>query len=212
MSDQITKIIIRQGTRNEKNSITLASGEFGYTTDQKRVFIGDGSTAGGLTVGNKFLGYYNLDSAISSVQAIAEYGDLVFDTSDSTLVALTGGDASSKNNYMRLSNKNSGTVTQIDSGSGLIFNSADTSITTTGTINIKIDTTKRNPLKTSANGTLIDYNNIYPVNAVIFTTDNTNPTSSGGRLEGSGQTWAAAGYVTTVGTGSTSVYAWKRTG
>jgi len=136
----------------------------------------------------------------------------VFDTSDSTLVALTGADAGAKNNYIRLSNKNSGTVTEITSGDGLIFNTSDTSITTTGTINLKIDTTKRNPLTVSSNGTLINYDNIYPVNSVIYTADNVNPTASGGRLEGSGQTWEAAGYVTTVGTGSTNVYAWKRTG
>lgn len=212
MADQITKIIIRQGTKSEKNSITLSSGEFGYTTDQKRVFIGDGSTTGGITVGNKFIGYYNLNTSIADVEQIIEYGDLVFDTSDSTLVALTGADAGAKNNYIRLSNKNSGTVTEITSGDGLIFNSSDTSITTTGTINLKIDTTKRNPLTVSSNGTLINYDNIYPVNSVIYTADNVNPTASGGRLEGSGQTWEAAGYVTTVGTGSTNVYAWKRTG
>jgi hypothetical protein len=212
MADQITKIIIRQGTKSEKNSITLSSGEFGYTTDQKRVFIGDGSTTGGITVGNKFIGYYNLNTSIADVEQIIEYGDLVFDTSDSTLVALTGADAGAKNNYIRLSNKNSGTVTEITSGDGLIFNTSDTSITTTGTINLKIDTTKRNPLTVSSNGTLINYDNIYPVNSVIYTADNVNPTASGGRLEGSGQTWEAAGYVTTVGTGSTNVYAWKRTG
>lgn len=212
MADQITKIIIRQGTKSEKNSITLSSGEFGYTTDQKRVFIGDGSTTGGITVGNKFIGYYNLNTSIADVEQIIEYGDLVFDTSDSTLVALTGADAGAKNNYIRLSNKNSGTVTEITSGDGLIFNSSDTSITTTGTINLKIDTTKRNPLTVSSNGTLISYDNIYPVNSVIYTANNVNPTASGGRLEGSGQTWEAAGYVTTVGTGSTNVYAWKRTG
>jgi len=176
------------------------------------VFIGDGSTTGGITVGNKFIGYYNLNTSIADVEQIIEYGDLVFDTSDSTLVALTGADAGAKNNYIRLSNKNSGTVTEITSGDGLIFNTSDTSITTTGTINLKIDTTKRNPLTVSSNGTLINYDNIYPVNSVIYTADNVNPTASGGRLEGSGQTWEAAGYVTTVGTGSTNVYAWKRTG
>lgn len=212
MTDQITKILIRQGTKSEKNAITLSSGEFGFTTDQKRVFIGDGSTLGGLTVGNKFIGYYNLDTSISSIDDIIEYGDTVYDTSDSTLVTLTGGNPSSKDNYLRLSNINKGTVTQIDTGAGLIINSSETSLSASGTINIKVDNTKRNPLSTSSNGILVDFNVVYPVNSVIFTTDNINPSNSGGRLEGAGQVWASAGMVVTTGTGALSTYAWKRTG
>jgi hypothetical protein len=42
---------IRRGTNAERTAVTLAAGELGYTTDTKQLYVGDGTTAGGVSVG-----------------------------------------------------------------------------------------------------------------------------------------------------------------
>lgn len=44
-------IKIRRGLEANRTAVTPAAGEFLFTTDNKKVFIGDGSTAGGIGVG-----------------------------------------------------------------------------------------------------------------------------------------------------------------
>ena len=209
MSDQVTKILIRKGLNSEKNDIILDQAELGYTTDYKRVFVGDGETNGGFVIGNKYQGSINLTDDLSTLVS-AESGDYIYDTNQSTFAVLTGGSPTLKDNYVSTANAFQGTVTSITAGGGIIFNQADTEITTTGTIKINIDESSRTVLSTSADGLLFDYNIFYPVTSVIWTNSLTPPTDPGGILEGSGQTWLASGNVTTS-TGAT-VYAWIRTG
>ena len=209
MSDQVTKILIRKGLNSEKNDIILDQAELGYTTDYKRVFVGDGETNGGFVIGNKYQGVINLTDDLSTLVS-AESGDYVYDTNESTFAVLTGGSPILKDNYVTTANAFRGTVTSITAGGGIIFNQADTEITTTGTIKINIDEGSRTVLSTSENGLLFDYNVFYPVSSVLWTNNATPPTDPGGILEGTGQTWLNAGEVTTS-TGGT-VYAWIRTG
>ena len=209
MADQITKILIRKGSNEEKNEVVLDQAELGYTTDFDRVFVGDGVTMGGNTVGQKYFGEKNLNTEVDSLSQ-AEYGDFVFDTSDSTLCVLSGADNVDKSSYVRASNISKGTLTRIDVGDGLIINTADTFVTVNGTINLNLDRTKLNPLVTRSEGLLFDLNILYPVGAVIWTNTAINPSDSGGRLEGAGQTWIAAGDVTT--SSSAVLYAWIRNG
>ena len=208
MADQITKILIRKGTQSAKDQIILDEAELGYTTDHKRVYIGDGTTTGGNIVGNKYFGEKNLPTQLGQLVE-AEYGDTVFDTNQSVYCVLSGTDPEVNDSWLRISNT-LGTVTEITAGNGVIFNNADTAITSTGTINLVIDSTKRNPLVSSSNGLLVDYDTIYPVHSVVFTDDNTNPTASGGILEGCGQTWVSYGTVTTNIGGT--IYSWLRAG
>ena len=91
MADQITKILIRKGSNEQKATVVLDQAELGYTTDFDRVFVGDGVTMGGNTVGQKYFGEKNLNTEVDSLSQ-AEYGDFVFDTSDSTLCVLSGAD------------------------------------------------------------------------------------------------------------------------
>jgi hypothetical protein len=49
---------IRRGLSTSRTSITPAEGEFIYTTDTKLVYIGDGSTAGGVAVGGSSTSQY----------------------------------------------------------------------------------------------------------------------------------------------------------
>lgn len=42
---------VRRGTDSQRSTITFAEGELAYTTDTKIVYVGDGTTAGGIAVG-----------------------------------------------------------------------------------------------------------------------------------------------------------------
>ena len=46
------RLFLRRGTDTDRKTTTLCQGELGYSTDAFRVFVGDGSTTGGKTVGN----------------------------------------------------------------------------------------------------------------------------------------------------------------
>lgn len=45
---------IRSGSDQQRKQVTLSIGEMGYTTDSKRVFVGDGQTTGGIPVSLQF--------------------------------------------------------------------------------------------------------------------------------------------------------------
>jgi hypothetical protein len=91
----VVKLKVRRGTDTERQLIILDQGEIGYTTDSKRLFVGDAFTIGGYPVGIK---YYTTtttltaavigDNNVSTIQT----GDMVFDTSAQStgLYVLTG--------------------------------------------------------------------------------------------------------------------------
>lgn len=221
MADQVTKILIRSGTTSDRETITLDSAELGYDTDLRRVYAGDGVSAGGNLIGNKLIGLFNLDTEISSLSR-AVSGDFVFDTADSRFKALTGTDYSEKAEWMNLETRSTGTVTTVSPGAGLAISlgggapSTANSITTEGDISILVDnvTTGSVPsiLVSGASGLRADWNILYPTDFVIYTSTNIVPNELGGVLEGTGQIWEAAGTVATSGTGASTIYAWKRTG
>lgn len=49
----VLKLKVRSGTDAERRAAVLSEGELGYTTDSKRVFVGDGFTTGGNIVASK---------------------------------------------------------------------------------------------------------------------------------------------------------------
>ena len=69
------KIQIRRGVEAQRASITPDAGEPLFTTDNKQLFIGDGSTAGGLFVGGGSVAGYV--QKIRGTQAIASSADTV---------------------------------------------------------------------------------------------------------------------------------------
>jgi hypothetical protein len=88
-NNTLLKLICRQGTDAERKNITLESGELGYTTDTKRLYVGDGNV-GGVLVGNIFKGS-NPDITIFSP---AEIGDLAFNDDAKVLYRLKQGEGS----------------------------------------------------------------------------------------------------------------------
>lgn len=80
----LLKQIIRQGVDSDRQAITLDSGELGFSNDTNRLFVGDGSTLGGILVGNVFKG-----SAVNVTSlAPAEIGDMAYDSDNKVLYVL----------------------------------------------------------------------------------------------------------------------------
>lgn len=85
-SDTVVKLVVRNGIDSDRKNVILSTGELGYTTDTQRLFVGDGSNAGGKVVGNLFLGAVNPISIYSSQ---AQIGDLIYSTGDNNLYSYT---------------------------------------------------------------------------------------------------------------------------
>lgn len=88
---RIVKLKIRRGLETERRQIVLEQAELGYTTDTRRLFIGNGSLSGGEVVGSKvhdILTSSNTRNLVSD----AYQGDLVYE--NNFLYQLTGTDYS----------------------------------------------------------------------------------------------------------------------
>lgn len=94
LQNTLLKLIVRQGSDSDRLNILLDSGEFGYTTDGDRLFIGDGSVVGGVPVGNKYLG----DGDPTTYQ-FAQMGDLVYNDVSKSLYKYNGGGYNSLGNW-----------------------------------------------------------------------------------------------------------------
>jgi microcystin-dependent protein len=94
LQNTLLKLIVRQGQDSDRKLILLDSGELGYATDIDRLFIGDGSTLGGLVAGNKYLGEGN-----PITFSYAQVGDLVFNTVNKTLCKFNGNLYTDINNW-----------------------------------------------------------------------------------------------------------------
>lgn len=105
MADIVTKIQFRQGSDVQRRTanttgILFSTGEPGFCVDTKRVFIGDGSTYGGVPVGIQNLGSVNTLFGAStngySAEAISKFsekgaavGDIIYDRETRGVYALT---------------------------------------------------------------------------------------------------------------------------
>lgn len=76
------RIFLRRGTDADRLQTDLCEGELGYSTDGKRVFVGDGSTNGGKSLGSstifKASGFDTTTLTAVSSNGRAEVGDFVF--------------------------------------------------------------------------------------------------------------------------------------
>lgn len=94
-NNTLLKIIFRQGSDAERESVILNPGEPGFTTDTKRLFVGDGDTAGGILVGNKFLG----SGTDITTFAPGEIGDYSYNTDTNILYRLKINDGGDVNDW-----------------------------------------------------------------------------------------------------------------
>jgi hypothetical protein len=116
----LLKLIIRSGTDSDRKTIVLDSGELGYTTDTNRLYVGNGTTPGGILVGNVFNGSR---ADVTTGGGNPAIGDLAFDTDNKILYRLEssnfsnlsswqaiGGVYSAGNNTIRFSSTNTVSV------------------------------------------------------------------------------------------------------
>jgi len=85
--NSLLRLLVRRGTDADRQGAVLASGELGYTTDTKKLYVGDGSTAGGVLIGNVFRGSVNVVTTLTNVSP----GDQAYDSDNKVLYRFISG-------------------------------------------------------------------------------------------------------------------------
>ena len=139
---RIVKLKIRRGSEVERRQIVLEQAELGYTTDTRRLFIGNGSLSGGEVVGSKVHSILTSSDTRNLVND-AYQGDLVYE--NNFLYQLTGTDYSQLTSWgfvgssvddssieydgdRKISVKDSGISTAMIQTSAVTLNKLDTAI------------------------------------------------------------------------------------
>jgi hypothetical protein len=94
----LLKWIFRQGSDTNRKSVVLDAGEPGFTIDTNRLWVGDGSTNGGILVGNLFKGSTSNITTLSP----CEIGDLAYNTSTKKLFRLIDNDGSNISDWEQI--------------------------------------------------------------------------------------------------------------
>lgn len=165
----LLKFLQRQGSDADRKNIILDSGELGYVVDTNRLFAGDGSTAGGNVVGNKYVG----ESATITNLSPCEIGDIGYETSTDSLFVVKVNNGYNVSDWKLIAR--------------LVKVTEDSPITVTdNALNLNVEAPlfiESNTLKLSLSGddaplTSSDIVNlIYPINSVFFTLADINPSS-----------------------------------
>lgn len=186
MPSEITKILLRKGTNLQRQSLVLSQAELGYTTDTKRLYVGDNVTVGGITVGVKNWG--DVASLSTLLSFDAELGDIAF--YNSKVYTLTATPASILGNWGVTAGNADGTVTTVEVGDFLNIdgNPSVKSFNQTGAITLEVN----NLLSV-----------MYPVGSLFITSvpyvDSTTSTSIFGYNGNPGQfTLKSSGYETGI--------------
>lgn len=72
---KVIKLKVRRGTDAQRKTVVLDQGEIGYTTDTKRLYVGDGATTGGTPVDNKHVTQVTKYTSLSNTEVLV--GDIV---------------------------------------------------------------------------------------------------------------------------------------
>lgn len=111
---QLIKLAIRRGTDAQRQSVVLEQGEMGFTTDNKRLWIGDGVLSGGHVIGAKA---HNPISSGKTSLTTAVKGDVVYE--NSLLYQLTGSDYSASTDWGMIGTRPDLTYIQFDGNNKL---------------------------------------------------------------------------------------------
>lgn len=161
----LLKLLVRRGTDADRQNVTLAEGELGYTTDTKKLFIGDGSTLGGIVVGGgainsgggRFIGRVTDVTTLNT----AERGDIAYDVDDTKLYTLTGGSYASANNWQQI---------------GGVYTAANNTIAVSLTNALSVGMLSAGNISSNAlgNSLVIDANNKVGISTTNILTDSIN--------------------------------------
>lgn len=92
----LLKLLVRRGIDIDRKNVVLSEGELGYTTDLKKLYVGDGQTPGGIQVGGNSVIASTND--ITSLTNVVE-GDVVFSPSAGKLFRFKGGENETLSNW-----------------------------------------------------------------------------------------------------------------
>jgi microcystin-dependent protein len=96
VENTLLKLLIRRGTNADRLNVVFNQGEVAYTTDSKRLYVGDGATYGGIAVaGSKFLGETS-DLTSLSPGVVNDFG---YSTITKKLYYISSGDGSNINHW-----------------------------------------------------------------------------------------------------------------
>ena len=109
---EIVKLKLRRGTDAQRESVVLEQGELGYTTDSKRVFVGDGFLSGGNVVGAKNHPPMYIGTRTDLAEAVT--GDMVYE--DNLLYQLSGTDATQLSAWTFIGTRTDGTTLDYNAG------------------------------------------------------------------------------------------------
>ncbi len=109
---EIVKLKLRRGTDAQRESVVLEQGELGYTTDSKRVFVGDGFLSGGNVLGAKNHPPMYVGTRTDLAEAVT--GDMVYE--DNLLYQLSGTDATMLSAWTFVGTRADGTSLDYDAG------------------------------------------------------------------------------------------------
>jgi len=154
LENTLLKLVVRSGTDSDRKSIILDSGELGYTTDTKRLYVGDGTTSGGILVGNTFNGSRTDVTTGGGNPAI---GDLAYDTDNKTLYRLLS------SNYTNITNWEA---------IGGVYTAANNTIRITSTNTVSVCAISANNISTDALGTSMDLSSGRVTLSSTIVTDN----------------------------------------
>ena len=98
---KISKIKVRRGTDDQRKKVIFDQGELAYTTDTKRLFVGNGVLSGGDAAGSVFHLPLTTYGSLSSLPAVR--GDVV--SVSSKTYQLTGSDPTNLSNWMDITLK-----------------------------------------------------------------------------------------------------------
>ena len=92
----IAKIKVRRGLDSERQQVILDNGELGFTTDTQRLFVGDGTTLGGIAVSSRYIGSFANVNDVTN----AQQGDIAIINNVTYL--FLGGDQNDINDYFNI--------------------------------------------------------------------------------------------------------------
>jgi hypothetical protein len=122
------QIKLRRGLDSERKGITFDSGEIVFSTDIKRVFIGDNSQVGGYVIGN-------VNTVGTSPSPAALQHDLFYNKSSSILYMLTAvGSPDLLQNYVKITPDGDTTTIKLENGKYSVVDNflSDKYVETTG--------------------------------------------------------------------------------
>lgn len=106
--NSILKLLVRRGADTERRAIILSEGELGYTTDGKRLFVGDGTTLGGQVAGSVFFGIATNTSPnkLTELGVKGNIGDTIYSGVSSLYYVLTGTNTTALSSYLPVGGSN----------------------------------------------------------------------------------------------------------